>query len=69
MVTTNGASRVEHPDADSVDVEEGHLILRAHRVIVGIYAPGQWHSVIEEKAAAGPDRRGRRAAAIPDVRV
>ena len=65
---SNDASRVEHPDADSVNVEEGHLILRAHRVIVGIYAPGQWHSVVEDKAS-GPERRGRRAAAMPDVRV
>ncbi len=50
------------PDADSVSVEEGHLVLRAHRA-VGIYAPGKWHSVVEVKA-----RRWRpRAALVSDV--
>jgi hypothetical protein len=61
---TNGGTRVEHPDADSVAIEEGHLILRAHRLIVGIYAPGRWHSVIEEKRTLGP---GRRVAAFHEV--
>jgi hypothetical protein len=60
----NGSSRIEHPDADVVAIEEGHLILRAHRVIVGIYAPGRWHSVVEEKLALG---RGGRLAPFREV--
>jgi hypothetical protein len=63
--STNGGARVEHPDADNVAIEEGHLILRAHRVIVGIYAPGRWHSVIEERLTTLG--RGRRVAAFHEV--
>jgi hypothetical protein len=55
--STNGGSRVEHPDADTVAIEDGHLVLRAHRVIVGIYAPGRWHSVTEERLTRGAGRR------------
>jgi hypothetical protein len=54
---TDGGSRVEHRDADTVAVEDGHLVLRAHRAIVGIYAPGRWHSVVEERQTPGPGRR------------
>lgn len=62
--TTGGGSRVEHPDADSVAIEDGHLVLRAHRLIVGIYAPGRWHSVVEDKLTSG---LGRRVAAFHEV--
>jgi hypothetical protein len=62
---TNGGTRVEHPDADNVAIEDGHLVLRAHRVIVGIYAPGRWHSVIEEKLTTLG--LGRRVAPFQEV--
>jgi hypothetical protein len=60
-----GDTRVDHPEADSVSVEEGHLVLHAHRAIVGIYAPGNWHSVVEVKATRHGG--GRRAALVADV--
>jgi len=60
-----GDTRVDHSDADSVAIEEGHLVLRAHRAIVGIYAPGKWHSVVELKPARFVG--GRRAAIVSDV--
>jgi hypothetical protein len=68
VTVTGGAgedTRVDHTDADSVAIEEGHLVLRGHRAIVGIYAPGKWHSVVELKPTrlAG----GRRAAVVSDV--
>ena len=63
--SAGGETRVDHPDADSVSVEEGHLVLRAHRAVVGIYAPGKWHSVIEVKT--GRMGGGRRAAIVSDV--
>jgi hypothetical protein len=60
-VTTTGDEdeSIDHADAVSVVVEEGHLVLRAHRGIVGIYAPGQWRFVFETK---GDQARGRRMA-------
>ena len=61
----NGATQVEHPDADNVNVEDGHLVLRAHRMIVGIYAPGRWHAVIDRELSNAS--RGRRAALVPNV--
>ena len=68
VTMTGGAgedTRVDHPDADSVSVEEGHLVLRAHRAVVGIYAPGKWHSVVEVKP--GSAGGGRRAALVSEV--
>ena len=68
VTTTGGAggdTRVDHPDADSVCVEEGHLVLRAHRAIVGIYAPGKWHSVVE--VAVSRVGGGRRASLVSDL--
>jgi hypothetical protein len=66
-VTTTGtdglAARIEHPDADNVAVEDGHLVLRVNRMIVGIYAPGRWQSVVEDRTAAS---RGRRIA-LPGI--
>jgi hypothetical protein len=64
MDNANGGTRVEHPDAVSVVIEEGHLVLRGHRVIVGIYAPGRWHSVVEEKHTQA---RGGLVAAFQEV--
>jgi hypothetical protein len=63
--SAGGDTRVDHPDADSVSVEEGHLVLRAHRAVVGIYAPGKWHSVVEVKP--GRPGGGRRAAIVAEV--
>jgi hypothetical protein len=63
--SAGGDTRVDHADADSVSVEDGHLVLRAHRAIVGIYAPGKWHSVVEVKA--GRIGGGRRAALVSEV--
>jgi hypothetical protein len=57
------ATRVEHPEADNVAVEEGHLVLRVNRAIVGIYAPGRWLSVVENRSG---DVRGRRVA-LPGI--
>ena len=69
VTATDGAgkdTRVDHPDADSVCVEEGHLVLRAHRAIVGIYAPGRWHSVVEVKEnRVGGARRAAPVAEVP----
>jgi hypothetical protein len=66
-VTVTGAdgkaTRVEHPDADNVAVEDGHLVLRVNRAIVGIYAPGRWQSVVEDRTSAS---RGRRVA-LPGI--
>lgn len=61
-------TRVEHPDADTVAVEEGHLVLRAHRSVVGIYAPGSWSSVTEVRPGhSAGSTGGRRAAYVSDV--
>ena len=49
---------VDHTDAVSVVVEDGHLVLRSTRGIVGIYAPGRWKFVVEARESS----RGRRAA-------
>jgi hypothetical protein len=69
VVTTSGPenreTRVEHVDADAVDVEEGHLVLRSRRAVVSIYAPGKWSSVSEVRAGQGSS--GRRAAHVSDV--
>ena len=69
VTVTDGAgrdTRVDHPEADAVSVEEGHLVLRAHRAIVGIYAPGKWHSVVEVKVSrAGGARRATIVADVP----
>ncbi len=62
-VTTSGDANesmmVEHADAVSVVVEEGHLVLRSTRGIVGIYAPGRWANVVESRHEPV---RGRRMA-------
>ena len=62
-VTTVGdeeqSETIEHPDAVSVVVEEGHLVLRGNRGIIGIYAPGRWSFVVESRGEA---TRGRRVA-------
>jgi hypothetical protein len=69
VVTTSGPDtsegRFEHHDADAVDVEDGHLVLRSRRAVVGIYAPGKWNSVTEVRAGQGTT--GRRAALVSDV--
>ena len=65
--SAGGDTRVDHPEADSVAVEEGHLVLRAHRAIVGIYAPGRWHSVVE--ARPGRPGGGRRVGLAAEVRA
>ncbi len=62
-VTTSGDANephiIEHPDAVNVGVEDGHLVLRSTRGIVGIYAPGRWDHVVESRAEPA---RGRRMA-------
>jgi hypothetical protein len=61
-------TRIEHPEADTVAVEDGHLVLRAHRSVVGIYAPGCWSAVAEVRAGVSAgDAPGRRAALVGSV--
>jgi hypothetical protein len=55
---------IDHADAVGVVVEEGHLVLRGNRGIIGIYAPGRWAYVVESRGEAG---RGRRIALPPQT--
>ena len=65
-VTTSGEAEqptlIDHADAVSVVIEEGHLVLRGNRGIVGIYAPGRWAHVVETRSEPA---RGRRMAVPP----
>ncbi|MBF4769567.1 hypothetical protein ISU10_17505 [Nocardioides agariphilus] len=60
-VTTSGEANesmmIEHADAVTVVVEEGHLVLRSNRGIVGIYAPGRWANVVETRGEHAIGRR------------
>jgi hypothetical protein len=61
-VTTAGDDQpvtIDHADASVAVVEEGHLVLRGTRGIVGIYAPGRWAHVVESR---GEPTLGRRVA-------